>query len=138
MSLGAVFVGLALVLISGVVLADPYLRKNHHRSIQPRVSGDSLGTDRVEVLMALRDLDFDFQLGKISEEDYRTARMVLMREAAVVLQAQDRQDQALDAEIEAQVQSLRALKMEHPTCRRCNSPLKSGARFCSSCGSQAA
>lgn len=138
MSLGAVFVGLALVLVSGVVLADPYVRKKHHRSIQSRVSGDSLGTDRVVVLMALRDLDFDFQLGKITEEDYRTARMMLMREAAVVLQAQDRQDQALDAEIEAQVQSLRALKMDHPTCRRCNSPLKSGARFCSSCGSQAA
>lgn len=138
MSLGAVFVGLALVLVSGVVLADPYVRKKHRRSIQSRVSGDSLGTDRVEVLMALRDLDFDFQLGKISEEDYRTARMMLMREAAVVLQAQDRQDEALDAEIEAQVQSLRALKMDHPTCRRCNSPLRSGARFCSSCGSQAA
>ncbi len=138
MSLGAVFVGLALVLVSGVVLADPYVRKDHHRLIQSRVSGDSLGTDRVVVLMALRDLDFDFQLGKITEEDYRTARMMLMREAAVVLQAQDRQDQALDAEIEAQVQSLRALKMDHPTCRRCNSPLKSGARFCSSCGSQVA
>lgn len=138
MSLGAVFVGLALVLVSGVVLADPYVRKKHRRSIQSRVSGDSLRKDRVEVLMALRDLDFDFQLGKINEEDYRTARMMLMWEAAVVLQAQDRQDEALDAEIEAQVQSLRALKMDHPTCRRCNSPLRSGARFCSSCGSQAA
>ncbi len=138
MNLGAVFVGLALMLVSGVILAEPYIRMNRHRSIRSRVSGGGLGTDRVEVLMALRDLDFDFQLGKISAEDYRTARMMLMREAAVVLQAQDRQDQALDAEIEAQVQSLRALKMEHPTCRRCNSPLKSGARFCSSCGSQAA
>ncbi len=138
MSLGAVFVGLALMLVSGVILAAPYLRKNHHRSIRSQVSGGSLKTDRVEVLMALRDLDFDFQLGKITAEDYRSTRMMLMREAAVVLQAQDRLNQALDAEIEAQVQSLRALKMDHPTCRRCNSPLKSGARFCSSCGSQAA
>ncbi len=137
MSLGAVFVGLALMLVSGVVLADPYIRKNHYRSIQSRVSGDSLRTDRVEVLMALRDLDFDFQLGKITEDDYRTARMMLMREAAVVLQAQDQQDQVLDAEIEAQVRNLRALKLvDDPTCRNCDSPISSGDSYCSHCGSQ--
>ncbi|NIS80313.1 MAG: zinc-ribbon domain-containing protein [Anaerolineales bacterium] len=134
MSLGAVFVGLAMMLVSTVVLADPYLRKKHGQPIQSMVPDDSLVPDKYAVLIPLRDLDFDFQLGKIAEEDYLSARVELMQDAAEAMKAHDRRDQAMDPKIEVLVRRLRALSSDAMTCRNCGSQLKSGDRFCSSCG----
>ncbi len=58
---------------------------------------------------AIRDLDFDFQTGKVDQKDYAELRQQLEREAVQILRQLDAADPlvALDHEIEQQVLALR-------------------------------
>jgi hypothetical protein len=108
MNLGAIFVGVALTLASAIVIAEPFLkpRKPRIKSVD-QVSSHQWGDDE-EILLALRDLDFDFELGKLTKEDYETTRTGLMQEMAGVLKAQDKKERRMEAMIETQVRELRA------------------------------
>ncbi len=56
---------------------------------------------------ALQEVELDYQLGNIAEPDYRTLRERYMRRALVALKSRRDRDQEIDAEIEAQLQSLK-------------------------------
>lgn len=57
---------------------------------------------------ALRDVEFDRQLGNLEEADYRALRDQYERRALVALGARYRREQELDALIEQQLAELRA------------------------------
>ncbi len=98
--IGSLLFLLALMLIVVVFIARPFLRKaaapgqaqsgllsdvederEHQRS--------SLLAERDRVLTALQDLDFDFVLGKVPQEDYPEQRAVLLQSGADVLRKLD-------------------------------------------------
>jgi len=56
---------------------------------------------------ALQEVEFDFQLGNISESDYGVLRERYMRRALVALKVRYDREQELDALIEAQLQQMR-------------------------------
>ena len=62
---------------------------------------------REQILVALRDLDFDHKIGKVTDEDYVALRAVLLAEAAAVIEADDRYRADIEAQIEAEVQARR-------------------------------
>lgn len=81
--------------------------------------------ERVSLYAALRDLEQDFETGKVSEEDYRSLRDDLRSRAALLLQE----------EREAQVPSAASLRLlESPRCPACGATPRSGDRFCAACG----
>ncbi len=59
---------------------------------------------------ALRDVEFDYQLGNIAEPDYRALRERYMHNALTAMKARQEHDQELDEEIEAR---LRKMKEDH-------------------------
>ena len=136
MNLGAIFVGVALTLASAIVIAEPFLkpRKPRIKSVDP-VSSHPWGDDE-EILLALRDLDFDFELGKLTKEDYETTRTGLMQEMAGVLKAQDKKERRMEAMIETQVRELRAGTPSRSYCHQCGSVVYLSDRDCSSCGTR--
>ncbi len=73
---------------------------------------ETLIAQRDSMYAAIRDLDFDFQLGKLSPGDYQTLRERYKARAASVLQQIDaidgKGDVSADARIEEQVTRLRA------------------------------
>ena len=91
---------------------------------------------RKEVLVGnLADLDFEFAMGKMSEEDYRSIRESLKRQTLKVME-----------QIEVLEQSERAVSGDRPAesgssrsaafCSSCGSSLPGKARFCPDCGSK--
>jgi hypothetical protein len=56
---------------------------------------------------ALYEIELDFQLGNISESDYRTLRERYLQRALVALKTRYDGEQALDDEIEAQLQKMK-------------------------------
>lgn len=84
---------------------------------------------RESVLAALRDLDFDFKTGKVTEEDYTPLRAQLMAKAAQLT----RQEQEKEDKLEALIQSRRIKKEIY--CDECGAPIETGQHFCSRCGS---
>ncbi|MCX7622210.1 MAG: hypothetical protein RMK01_00440 [Thermomicrobium sp.] len=68
-----------------------------------------LFAERDVVLAALRDLELDFETGKVAGDEYRKLRAALVAEAARILQAIEEIDRALETSIEEEIAQLRAL-----------------------------
>jgi hypothetical protein len=91
---------------------------------------------------AIRDLDFDFQTGKVDQKDYVELHQQLEREAVQILRQLDAADPlvALDHEIEQQVLALRrpiastVYGSSQQACFSCGTPLENGENFCPCCG----
>jgi zinc ribbon protein len=94
---------------------------------------------------AIRDLDFDFQTGKVDQQDYAELRQQLEGEAVQILRQLDAADSlvALDHEIEQQVLALRrhsastVCGSHRDSCSGCGTPLDDGENFCPYCGQAA-
>jgi len=74
MDIVVALIGLALATVVAVYIAAP-LSARSHMAIAPEESPrERLLSERYTVLVAMRDLDFDFRTGKLLEEDYRAMR----------------------------------------------------------------
>lgn len=133
MSVGALLIGTAILLLTVIALTDPWTRRRLRHS-----SVDSKDHPRPEdgkaVLYALRDLDFDYQTDKITESDYGTLRSKLLAEAAVSLDSVDGSRQMAVAQLERAVLSHRKNSGTQRSCHKCGSGVEGKHRFCSYCG----
>lgn len=133
---------MALCLVVGV--GEPLVRRVSYRR---HGREDDNATERLllqkEMLYgAIRDLDFDFQTGKVDQKDYTELRQQLEREAVQMLRQLDAVDPfvAFDNEVEQQVLALRRRRTSTPcsaggeSCSSCDTPLEEDANFCLFCG----
>ncbi len=153
-------------LVVGVIafVAYPLFRPaEREQEVSPHTL-DTLIAQRNAVYETIRDLDFDYQLGKLSPGDYDALRDKYKARAAAVLQEIDAamgsngapaeaspgDAASLDAQIEAQVAQRRgaprldgddAIEQEVARrratagrCRNCGTPYHAGDRFCGKCG----
>ncbi len=123
----------AAILVVAVVVFVAYPLVRPARSILTPGSGqfEELFRRRDRVYVELRELDFDYHVGKIIDDDYLAAREQLEIEAARILQAIDVQMKAIDEEIEREVKRLRETRK---VCSSCGAPLALNTRFCPACG----
>lgn len=135
MDIGVILIGFAVLVLCLPFLAKPFLKDRNwaqDRIQEPASSEQSqtLKERRHNILYALRELDFDFQTGKIIEQDHRALRAQLMAEAAWLIPNQVDQDD----EIESLNQARRELLGKITKCNQCGSHLIDADRFCPKCG----
>ncbi len=93
---------------------------------------------------AIRDLEFDFQTGKVDQQDYVELRQQLEREAVQVLRLLDTFDPctALDVALEQHIARLRQRPTEIApvspagACRSCGAKLQRDEPCCPSCAQE--
>jgi predicted nucleic acid-binding Zn ribbon protein len=130
MEISSIIVGLALFGASVAYVSLPFRQKRQKKTnlskenVQPEAQ-------RATVLAALRDLDFDFKTGKVSEEDYQPLRAQLIAEAAQYIEAEKKED----AQLEELIRARRTMQHSDLKCQDCGWPIESDQRFCSKCGS---
>ena len=124
---------IAILLAIGVVvfLGYPFVRAPRSPVAEGPGPSAELLARRDRVIGELREADFDFRVGKLTNEDFYATRERLESEAARILHAIDVQVAALDEEIEREVREFRT---NHHACPHCDAPVAPGARFCVSCG----
>ncbi len=143
MAPGSILLGIVMLMAFVVVAAWPWLRpvrqRPTHKGADPRLAYKAL-------VASIRELDFDYQAGLVTEEDYRRLRDHLARRAAALLQEIDHrttQEAELEAQIEAMVRALRTQRrqpavkpspMGGPLCPRCGHQGEADDRFCARCG----
>lgn len=128
---GTVFAALALIVIAVVAVGDPWLtRRGRTRPVPLIHHGDGMGTSYELTLGKLRELDFDYETGKVQDSDYRVSRQALLVKAASSLQEQE----ALSSALERKIMDIRQDRTLAPICPGCGHALSSGDRFCPACG----
>lgn len=156
MDIAAILFLIALLLTVTLYLVTPLMGGRSRRVVEESQEVSSLMAERERLLNALQELDFDFQLGKIPEDDYPSQRTDLLQKGAEVLKKLDALGAShpaaqrlaatpsasahagtlTDDEIESM---LAARRRAHKTrsagfCPRCGKPILVTDQFCPSCG----
>jgi hypothetical protein len=125
MTIGVIFFSIAILGIVGLFVAKPLLQPRINR--RGRISRyDRLQVQKEALLIRIRDLDFDYETGKLTEADYQHQRSEIMAKATSILMQMDKLDARspisesvsaqresvkttsdIDAEIEAAVAQIR-------------------------------
>jgi hypothetical protein len=145
MDLGALFVVVAIAVLTGAYLAQPMLKHQGFAVSSVGHERSTLQASYEQILAALQELELDYAMGKMSEEDYQAQRKRMLASGAQILRRLDalagdqgtadrwagQPSDALEARIEAMVSQRRGKAV---FCTQCGSPLGPGDRFCSRCG----
>jgi NADH pyrophosphatase NudC (nudix superfamily) len=89
MELTAIFFSLAVLILVGMFLYAPFTQQRARRVTEEEHELSALMAERDRVINSLQELDFDFNLGKIPEEDYPTQRASLLQKGADILRIID-------------------------------------------------
>ena len=121
MELTAIFFSLAVLILVGMYLYAPFIERRARRVTEEEHELSALMAERDRVINSLQELDFDFNLGKIPEEDYPTQRSSLLQKGADILRKIDeltpassngkggsRDDQDTEARLERAIAARRA------------------------------
>ncbi len=126
MDIVVALVGLAIAVIVVVYIIQPLIIRLRVKTAAPESPRDKLLAERDALYTTIRDLDFDFQTGKLLEADYRVTREKYTARGVEILKEFDamgadrrpptadrsrRQAAAID-EVEAAVQARRKIKSQ--------------------------
>jgi len=89
MELPAIFFSLAVLILVGMYLYAPFMERRARRVTEEEHELSALMAERDRIINSLQELDFDFKLGKIPEEDYPTQRAGLLQKGADILRKID-------------------------------------------------
>ncbi len=89
MELTAIFFSLAVLILVGIYLYAPFMERRARRVTEEEHELSALMAERDRVINALHELDFDFKLSKIPEEDYPVQRSTLLQKGADILRKID-------------------------------------------------
>jgi hypothetical protein len=126
----------ALVGLAGLYLVlQPLFRPSMTSSPAPEPL-DPEETPRGVALAALKEIDFDRETGKLSEDDYQflKAKYTEIALEALRVERQGVGSESIEAIVAARVRALRGSGPPGPHCAVCGPRPEPDAAFCSSCG----
>lgn len=89
---------------------------------------------KVRIYEALRDLQFEYRLGKLSDADYQQSKQELQKELARVLQQIDAAGPAPKAGAPAKPAAPKPQPVKAYVCPHCGTSFKEPLKFCGECG----
>jgi len=142
MVFGSIFIVLAVGILAFAYITNEFGRQVHPQ-LYEEVDAAGLGSGRVyqQKLYWLKELEIEYETGKIEASDYLQQKEKLQNEALEVLtriQAFSNTVQIKDKDVEEMIQDRRMERVERSAgfCVKCGSPLQRSDLFCSSCGSK--
>lgn len=133
MDIAAILIGVAMAALVAAYVAEPLLRRRRRAKPASRDPRAEVEAEYRAALRAIRDLDFDFQTGKLLEADYRALRERSVAEGAALLKRLDQLALPGDDALEAAIRARRKRRLAG-ACPACGRPYQAGDRFCGQCG----
>jgi len=162
MQLVSIFLVLGIAIFVGLYLYEPFLERRPRRVTADEHELSALLAERERTLSALQELDFDYKLGKVPEEEYPAQRASLLQKGAEILKrldelslqkAADDKDADIEGAIASRrkkiaarnitdddIESLIVRRRKGRTtktagfCPKCGKAVMASDRFCPSCG----
>ena len=100
MDIGSIFLLIGILIVVLIFIFQPFLDERRHRSLitqalptaEKEMHVSALLAERDRILRALQELEFDYHLGKIPEEDYPIQRQYLLQKGVEVIKTLDKID----------------------------------------------
>ncbi|MGH7494445.1 MAG: zinc ribbon domain-containing protein [bacterium] len=128
-------IGVALVIITMVLISYPLWQKSQRKvSFALNHQNEEWQARKAEVYAAIRDIELDYRMGKLSEEDYQSLRDQYKNEAIQIMKKLD--VSAAPAVTAKKAPAARQLNGRF--CHHCGQPAQSADQFCSACGANLA
>jgi hypothetical protein len=127
----------ALVLAVGSLLFTLFVRSQDIPEAPPVSPTFHLDEKKARIYENLRDLQFEYRVGKLSDEDYQKTKQSLQQELAVVLAEIDaviKPGTAAVAAKAAVVASAPKPKPDGKLCPHCGAHFERMLKFCGECG----
>jgi transposase len=139
--IAAAFVIIAAIVV-GYVFRPLFVgQEKLDRSARKGIRRRRLLEEREQLYETIRELDFDYRMGKVEEDDYRDTRARYAAQTIEVMQAVDKAGGGPDG-LEDRVEQEIARLKDSPeqtdalSCPSCKARLPADARFCPQCGAQ--
>jgi hypothetical protein len=115
----------AVIVVLGAIIFTLAVRAKDLPAPEPESPTRHLEERKATIYENLRDLQFEYRVGKLSDADYQATKTDLQRELAVVL-----------AEIDklAGVMPPAPVKQERIGCASCGAHFEKPMKFCGECG----
>ncbi|MBI2687398.1 MAG: hypothetical protein HYX27_13885 [Acidobacteria bacterium] len=120
-------IALAALIVIGVLFFTLRIKDKDLPPAESETPMKPLEDAKARVYEGLRDLQFEYRVGKLSDEDYQASKAELQKELARVLQQMD----ALGA---SSAPAPAAPKMKGNVCPHCGASFKEKLKFCGQCG----
>jgi hypothetical protein len=125
----------AVVLAMGTILFTLLVRGKDVPETPPESPTAHLEERKAQIYENLRDLQFEFRLGKLSDADYQKTKVDLQRELAKVLADIDAVQPAAPVQRKAAATAVSPKpKPDGRTCPHCNATFDKPMKFCGECG----
>lgn len=126
----------AALLILGAIIFTLFIRNRDIPPAEPESPVAHLEERKARIYEGLRDLQFEYRVGKLSEADYQQTKLGLQKELARVMGEID----AILGKHPAKPAPAVAAQMAQPkpapvnTCPHCGATFKEKLKFCGECG----
>lgn len=125
----------AVVLVAAVLLFLLYLRPQDVPEAEPVSPVAHLEEKKARIYEGLRDLQFEYRLGKLSDQDYQRTKLDLQTQLAAVLAEIDRISAATaPAAPPAAAKAPEAASQVAVACPKCGTEFGQPLKFCGECG----
>lgn len=124
----------AVLIIAGAVLLTFYVREKDIPATAPASPVGHLDDRKAQIYENLRDLQFEFRVGKLSDEDYQKSKLELQSELAKVLAEIDRLSGAAPKAAATSAPAAAAKASAAHVCPHCNAKFDRALKFCGECG----
>jgi hypothetical protein len=122
----------AVLLTVGVLIFVVWVRAKDLPEPVPASPVQHLEEKKARIYQGLRDLQFEFRVGKLSDEDYQRTKLDLQRELAGVLAEMEK---VLGSSSRAAVPAKApAKKVPEHVCPHCGAQFAKAMKFCGECG----
>lgn len=126
-------IAIAAILAIGVMLFTIGVRAQDLPPVEAESPFKHLDELKARIYENLRDLQFEFRVGKLSDEDYKSAKLGLQRELAGVMAGVDKLKTELGVTIAPKRVALKPEKKANK-CPHCSAVFDKPMKFCGECG----
>ncbi len=120
-----ILISVALVVIAVTILFTLTIRTKDLPPPDAASPTQYLEDRKAQIYENLRDLQFEYRVGKLSDEDYQQTKLGLQKELAAVLGEIEKFGIAAPAKVEAAPANI---------CPHCNAHFPKPMKFCGECG----
>ena len=115
MDIGAIFLTLAITTLVAMYLIQPFMERRTKIVSAEELEYSQLLAERDRYINALKELDFDHEMGKVPTEEYPPQRAALLKKGAEALRQLDAYDGAKSTSAEERLEAVIAARRADST-----------------------